>query len=105
MIHDWEGQIIEAIEFPDHHRYTAKDWQRINRAARNADFVITTEKDLLKLIRFPFSKEKLLALRVELVVENGNALVQAIEEMIQARKGQKGGAGGSVSTSAGKRSA
>lgn len=86
MIHDWEGQIVDAIEFPDHHRYTAKDWQRINRAARNADLVVTTEKDLLKLARFPFTKEKLLALRVEMVVENGNALVQAIEGVIRKKQ-------------------
>jgi len=91
MIHDWEGQIVEALEFPDHHRYTAKDWQRINRAARAADLVVTTEKDLLKLALFPFSKDKLLALRVEMVVENGDSLVRAVEEVIQRKRREKQG--------------
>ncbi|MGH7831977.1 MAG: tetraacyldisaccharide 4'-kinase [Candidatus Binatia bacterium] len=88
MIHDFDGQIVQVIEFPDHHRYTANDWQRINRVARNADLVVTTEKDLLKLARFPFTKEKLLALRVEMAVENGGSLVRAVEEAIQRRQRQ-----------------
>jgi tetraacyldisaccharide 4'-kinase len=86
MIHDWEGEIVDSIEFPDHHCYSAKDWQRINRAARNVDYILTTEKDILKLACFPFAREKLLALRVEMVVENGGSLVRAVEEAIQNRQ-------------------
>ena len=88
MIHDWEGEIVDTMEFPDHHLYSARDWQRINRAARNADLIVTTEKDILKLVRFPFAKEKLLALRVEMVLQNGSSLVRAVEDAIQA-KGKK----------------
>jgi len=86
MIHDWEGEIVDAIEFPDHHRYSVRDWQRINRAARTADLIVTTEKDILKLLCFPFEREKLLALRVEMVVENGSSLVRAVEDAIQKRQ-------------------
>ena len=85
MIHDWEGDIVEAIEFPDHHYYSSRDWQRINREARNAEMIITTEKDMLKLVRFPFAKGKLLALRVGMAVENGTALIQAVVEAIRAK--------------------
>jgi len=85
MIHDWEGEIVDTMEFPDHHLYSAKDWQRINRAARNADLIVTTEKDILKLVRFPFAREKLLALRVGMVVENGSSLVGAVENAIEAK--------------------
>jgi tetraacyldisaccharide 4'-kinase len=83
IIHDWEGEIVDVLEFADHHRYSLQDWQQINRAARNADLIITTEKDLLKLIRFPFGREKLLALRVRMAVENGDRLIQAIVDRIQ----------------------
>jgi len=86
MIHDWEGEIVDSMEFPDHHLYSTNDWQRINRAARNADLIVTTEKDILKLVRFPFAREKLLALRVEMVVENGASLVQAVERAIENRR-------------------
>jgi tetraacyldisaccharide 4'-kinase len=83
ILHDWEGEIVDVLEFADHHRYSSRDWQQINRAARNADLIITTEKDILKLIRFPFGREKLLALRVTMAVENGDVLIQTIVDRIQ----------------------
>jgi len=85
IIHDWEGEIVDVLEFADHHRYSSQDWQQINRAARNADLIITSEKDILKLIRFPFGREKLLALRVAMAVENGDRLIQAIVDRIQRK--------------------
>jgi len=77
--------IVDVLEFADHHRYSSQDWQQINRAARNADLIITSEKDILKLIRFPFGREKLLALRVAMAVENGDRLIQAIVDRIQRK--------------------
>lgn len=86
LIHEWEGEIVETLEFPDHHAYTSRDWQQISRMGRLVDLIITTEKDILKLIRFPFAKDKLLALRVAMTVENGEALADAIAAKInQAR--------------------
>ncbi len=82
LIHEWEGEITETLEFPDHHFYTSSDWQQIARLGRLADLIITTEKDILKLAGFPFAKDKLLALRVAMVVENGPALLEAICQRI-----------------------
>lgn len=82
FIHEWEGEIVETMEFPDHHFYTARDWQKISRLARLVDLIITSEKDILKLSQFPFARDKLLALRVALEVENGAALVDAIVQKI-----------------------
>jgi tetraacyldisaccharide 4'-kinase len=84
LIHEWEGEIVETLEFPDHHHYSARDWQQISRMARLVDLIITTEKDILKLTRFPFAKDKLLALRVAMTVENGAALIEAIVGKIRA---------------------
>ncbi|MGH7823908.1 MAG: tetraacyldisaccharide 4'-kinase [Candidatus Binatia bacterium] len=83
MIYEWGGEIVDTLGFPDHHLYHFRDWQRISRAARGADLIITTEKDLLKLVGFPVAKEKLFALRVAMVVENGDALVEHIVNMIE----------------------
>ena len=47
---------------------------------------MTTEKDIIKLARFPFAKEKLMALRVEMVVENGDMLIAALLERVQKRR-------------------
>jgi tetraacyldisaccharide-1-P 4'-kinase len=84
MIHEWEGEIVETLEFPDHHSYSARDWQQINRLSRRIDLIITTEKDMVKLIYFPFPKDKLLALRVAMAVENGDSLVNALAQKIAA---------------------
>jgi len=86
LIHEWEGEIVETLEFPDHYSYTARDWQQISRMARLVDLIITTEKDILKLTRFPFAKDKLLALRVAMEVENGDKLVAAIVAKIEAAR-------------------
>jgi tetraacyldisaccharide 4'-kinase len=90
-IHDWEGQIVHTLEFPDHHSYTSRDWQEISRMARLVDLIVTTEKDILKLIRYPFARDKLLALRVGIVVENGEALVSSI--VARVKQAQIGAAG------------
>jgi len=86
LIHEWEGEIVETLEFADHHIYTASDWQQISRMARLVDLIITTEKDILKLTRFPFAKDKLLALRVALEVDHGAALVDAVVNKIEAAR-------------------
>ena len=86
VIDEWEGEIVDTMQFPDHYRYSARDWQNINRAAREVDLIVTTEKDLVKLARFPFAREKLLALRVEMAVENGEALIQAVEKVIRGKR-------------------
>jgi tetraacyldisaccharide-1-P 4'-kinase len=44
--------------------------------------IITTEKDIVKLAHFPFAKDKLLALRVAMSVENGDALIDTIVEKL-----------------------
>jgi tetraacyldisaccharide 4'-kinase len=85
MLSEGKAEILDVLEFPDHHSYSSEDWQRINQAGRNADLIVTTEKDIVKLVHFPFTREKLLALRVAMVVENGDAVIQAIVDGIQKK--------------------
>lgn len=79
----WGAQVQEIFEFPDHHRYTSEDWQRVNRNTHNVDLVVTTEKDLIKLERFPFERGKLVAVRIEPEIEQGDSLIDAIEASIK----------------------
>jgi tetraacyldisaccharide 4'-kinase len=88
MIQEWEAEIVDTIEFSDHHRYSIKDWKRIINAARHADRIVTTEKDMVKLAQFPFAKRGLLALRVSMVVESGDALVSVVERTIHEKSGR-----------------
>ena len=87
-IHEWEGEIVDTLVYPDHHIYASNDWQQISRMGRNADLVITTEKDILKLIRYPFAKDKLLALRVAMTIENGDALIGQMVARLRPSKEQ-----------------
>jgi len=69
MLRQHDAELVGVLEYPDHHDYTATDWQNISNAARDADMVITTEKDLVKLDRFPFARDSLYALRLEVSME------------------------------------
>ena len=80
FLRQWETQLEEIFEFPDHHRYTRADWQRIARGTRNVELIVTTEKDLVKLESFPFARGKLVALRIAPQVEGGDALVRMITQ-------------------------
>jgi tetraacyldisaccharide-1-P 4'-kinase len=70
--------MVEVFEYPDHYAYTAQDWQTINRRAHDADYIVTTEKDLVKLEQFPFARGKLVALRIAPTVDRGEELVRAV---------------------------
>jgi len=68
MLHEMDTDLVGVLEYPDHHVYNASDWQTIIKAAVDADIVLTTEKDLVKLERFPFARDSLYALRLEVVM-------------------------------------
>lgn len=79
-VRQWEAQIEEIFEYPDHHRYTRADWQHISRGTRGVDLIVTTEKDLVKLESFPFAKGKLVALRIAPEIDDGEALIRMVIE-------------------------
>jgi tetraacyldisaccharide 4'-kinase len=69
MIATLGAHMTKAFEFPDHHAYTAQDWNAIQSAAHDADCVVTTEKDLVKLEAFSPAGTSLYALRLEIVMK------------------------------------
>jgi len=94
LVHQWEAQLEEIVEYPDHHQYTRADWQEISRRTRNVDIVATTEKDLVKLEAFPFARGKLVALRIAAEVERGDELVEMIVTRATATAAVEGGTNG-----------
>lgn len=58
------ANLVATFDFPDHHDYTPYDFEDILSAARGADQIVTTEKDLVKLERFPQSGVSIYALRL-----------------------------------------
>jgi tetraacyldisaccharide 4'-kinase len=82
MLRELEADLVGVLDFPDHHSYTAADWQEIAIAARAVDLIVTTEKDLVKLERFPFTRDSLYALRVEVTMADRDA--RALDALINA---------------------
>jgi tetraacyldisaccharide 4'-kinase len=55
-------KVEESLAYPDHHRYTPRDHQELTDRMNRFDRAITTEKDAVKLTRFPWPPGKLLVL-------------------------------------------
>jgi tetraacyldisaccharide 4'-kinase len=83
MIREADADLVGVLEYPDHHAYTAADWQAIVSAARSADLIVTTEKDLVKLERFPFARDSLYALRLEVKMDPADA--DALDQFVLGR--------------------
>jgi tetraacyldisaccharide 4'-kinase len=84
-LQEWGAELAEIMEFPDHHSYTQTDWQTLSLAGQKVDLIVTTEKDLVKLERFPFATGKLAALRVRIVIDRGEQLLADIERRLVKR--------------------
>jgi tetraacyldisaccharide 4'-kinase len=83
MVREIDADLVGVLEYPDHHSYTSGDWHTIAAAARDVDLVVTTEKDLVKLERFPFARDSLYALRLEVSMPDDEA--QMLDELIASR--------------------
>lgn len=68
------GAEVIPLRFPDHHRYTAGDWQRVEQLQTNhgAPWVVTTEKDAVKMGEWA---PDLWVLRSELEIVSGHEQV------------------------------
>jgi len=65
-------EISGKIEFPDHHDYRNEDVQKILNQQKklHPDYVLTTEKDAVKLRSFPELHEHVWVLEMETRPEN-----------------------------------
>ena len=64
--------VIEKLTFLDHHDYVQKDIEKIIDKAEkhNADIIVTTEKDLVKLKKHNFGEYELFSLPIQFQIEN-----------------------------------
>ncbi|HXR24677.1 MAG TPA: tetraacyldisaccharide 4'-kinase [Candidatus Binataceae bacterium] len=89
MLANLGATLVATFDFPDHHDYTPHDVENILSAARNADNIVTTEKDLVKLERFPLADVSLYALRLEVSMDAGDEarLFDLIATGMRTRRG------------------
>ena len=59
--------IVEELVFKDHHDYTQEDVERTQKhlSKSGAEYVVTTEKDMVKLDQLDLSKIKIYSIGVE----------------------------------------
>jgi tetraacyldisaccharide 4'-kinase len=72
MLRELGATILATFDFPDHHDYTPHDLENILAAAHRADMIVTTEKDLVKLERFPAPAVSLYALRLAVSMDSSD---------------------------------
>ncbi len=59
-------RVINEVIFPDHHRYTQKDLASIEKKVKGADWIVTTEKDLVRLAHLETGRLPVRALRIDM---------------------------------------
>jgi tetraacyldisaccharide 4'-kinase len=88
--------LVERESFDDHHDYTSHCLDRICRQARqrNADYILTTQKDWTKILRLPVSAgaPPLACLAVELTfIAGADRLTGLIDRVLGGRMPQESG--------------
>ncbi len=85
-------KLLDLRIFPDHHNYSASDVLALERWAEGlgADFVLTTQKDLVKLRASVLGLAPLRALRIGLEVTEGGAILDDVLTRLvdDSRRGQ-----------------
>jgi tetraacyldisaccharide 4'-kinase len=90
-LRDWGFQVAGHQFFPDHHRYSQRDADEIEQAARaaGASSVICTEKDLSKLSKIHWRTCDLFVCRISLRIEREDDFWRAVMTKAEARSDAK----------------
>jgi tetraacyldisaccharide 4'-kinase len=75
-------EIVREMIFPDHHRFTSKDLFAIEKESKEADWTVTTEKDIVKLGKMKIVRPPLLALRIEMKIWEEEEFYKKILEVL-----------------------
>ena len=78
-----DAEIVGHSKYLDHRNYTSHDLKDIEQEAKkcHAEFLITTEKDLVK-INFEFNKIDVYAVRMKMLFEPENLFRESIENLL-----------------------
>ncbi|HSH70895.1 MAG TPA: tetraacyldisaccharide 4'-kinase, partial [Deferrisomatales bacterium] len=85
---DLGAEVLQTVPYPDHHRFQREEVAKLDQWAglMNADAVVTTEKDGVRLREFLPLAVPALALRIEVQVSDPGVLAGALDEMLQRRR-------------------
>ncbi len=68
LLRKCEMEVVSEAIFPDHHSYTPKDLSTVNEKSRGVDWIVTTEKDMLKLRALGIEDLPIRSLRIEMKI-------------------------------------
>jgi tetraacyldisaccharide 4'-kinase len=78
-------EVVREMIFPDHHRFTSKDLAAIEKEGRGADWIVTTEKDIVKLNEVRMVHPPLLALGVEMKIWEEEEFYKRVVEIFEIK--------------------
>jgi tetraacyldisaccharide 4'-kinase len=73
--------IMQKLAFPDHHWYRSDDYAVINSCGQVADFIITTEKDIVKLDKNMIDNKKMFILETEMHIDREDEFFQTLSTL------------------------
>ena len=78
------GATVQLVSYQDHHPYSTADLERLVRFTGEADYVVVTEKDAVKLRHRwpPGAREPLVALLDVVWTHNGTMLERALASVV-----------------------
>ncbi len=72
------AEIMGEVIFPDHHLYLPRDLSSIEEKSKGVDWIVTTEKDMLKLRRLGIDHLPIRSLQIEMKIWEEEALFQRV---------------------------
>lgn len=76
-------EVVGEVIFPDHHRYTALDLLSIKGKVKEVGWIVTTEKDMVKLKKLPLDPLPLLSLRIEMKIWEEEEFYKKVMEVFE----------------------
>ncbi len=68
LLRKFEAEIVGEAIFPDHHFYLPQDLSSVREKGKGADWIVTTEKDMLKLQKLGIDHFRIRSLRIEMKI-------------------------------------
>ena len=76
-------EVVAEVIFPDHHRFTTKDLPSIEEKSKGVDWIVTTEKDMVKLKKLKIDHLPIRALRIEMKIWEEEEFYIRVMEIFQ----------------------
>jgi len=81
LLKDNKIDIVEKIKFPDHHKYSKNELEKlVNKVKNNDTILLTTEKDYFRI--FETYKKNVKYLKIKVEIENRNQFIDEIKKII-----------------------